>query len=59
MLRAGAVQRVRELRPEDSELRPITMEDMLAALAKMRESRVGRLTTVLETDDCIGDWSLY
>jgi len=40
LCRLGAIQRVRDLSAEDEELRPISMEDMLAALAKMRESRV-------------------
>lgn len=40
LCRAGAIQRVRELSVEDTVLRPITMDDMLAALAKIRESRV-------------------
>lgn len=51
LCRAGAVQRVRELRLEDSELRPISMEDMLAALAKMRESRVACGQAVLGSAD--------
>jgi len=40
LCRAAAVHRVRDLQGEEEELRPISMEDMLVALGKMRESRV-------------------
>jgi SpoVK/Ycf46/Vps4 family AAA+-type ATPase len=51
LCRAGAMQRVRDMRAEDEELRPISMEDMLAALAKMRESRVNCGQAVLGSQD--------
>ena len=38
--RSAAMVRVREMSGEEDSLRPINMEDMLAALGKMRESRV-------------------
>jgi SpoVK/Ycf46/Vps4 family AAA+-type ATPase len=40
LCRHAAVCRVYELAPEDSTLRPITMDDLLAALAKMKESKI-------------------
>ena len=40
LCRSGAMVRVREMSGEEDSLRPISMEDMLAALGKMRESRV-------------------
>jgi len=40
LCRSAAMVRVREMSGEEDSLRPINMEDMLAALGKMRESRV-------------------
>jgi len=40
LCRAGALVRVRELGTDTEELRDITMEDMLTALGKIRESRL-------------------
>ena len=40
LCRAGSMRRVREMAAEEEELRAVSMEDMLAALAKMRESRL-------------------
>jgi len=40
LCRAAAVHRVKDLKEDDEELRPISMEDMLVSLGKMRESRV-------------------
>jgi SpoVK/Ycf46/Vps4 family AAA+-type ATPase len=40
LCRHAAVCRVYELAPEDSTLRPITMDDLLASLAKMKESKI-------------------
>ena len=51
LCRAGAVQRVKELRVEEQELRPISMEDMLTALAKMRESRLDTGQQVMASAD--------
>ena len=51
LCRAGAVQRVKELGAEEQELRPISMEDMLMALGKMRESRVDTGQQVMASAD--------
>jgi hypothetical protein len=40
LCRHAAVCRVYELAPEDCTLRPITMDDLLASLAKMKESKI-------------------
>merc|ERR1712012_445925 len=40
LCRSAAINRVRGMSGEEHSLRPITMEDMLTALGKMRESRV-------------------
>ena len=46
LCRAGSMRRVREMAAEEEELRAVTMEDMLAALAKMRESRLEVCCTI-------------
>ena len=51
LCRAGAVQRVKELEAEDHELRPISMDDMLSALGKMRESRLDTGQVVMASAD--------
>jgi len=51
LCRAGAVQRVKELGLEEQELRPISMEDMLTALGKMRESRLDTGQQVISSAD--------
>ena len=51
LCRAGAVQRVKELGTEEQELRPISMEDMLNALSKMRESRLDTGQQVMAAAD--------
>ena len=51
LCRAGAVQRVKELGAEDHELRPISMDDMLSALGKMRESRLDTGQVVMASAD--------
>merc|ERR1719365_153133 len=40
LCRSAAINRVREMSGDETSLRAITMEDMLSALGKMRESRV-------------------
>ena len=40
LCRSAAITRVREMLGEEESLRPISMNDMLSALGKMRESRV-------------------
>jgi len=40
LCRSAAITRVREMSGEEESLRPISMNDMLSALGKMRESRV-------------------
>lgn len=40
LCRSAAMIRVRSMTSEEDTLRPVTMEDMLSALGKMRESRV-------------------
>ena len=40
LCRSAAVNRVRELKENEDTLRPVSMEDMLKSLAKMKETRV-------------------
>ena len=56
LCRSAAITRVREMSGEEESLRPISMNDMLSALGKMRESRVHCGMSVTSGPDL--DWSL-